>query len=86
MTLNRDDISDRLAAVGYIADHDVATALWLITTAGFGWYVRHLANYNVLYGSVGTSIALLVWMYLMSLIALLGCEFNAAYERAVCSQ
>jgi membrane protein len=59
----------------------LATALWLVTTAGFGWYVRHLANYNVLYGSVATSIALLVWMYLMSLIALLGCEFNAAYER-----
>jgi membrane protein len=60
----------------------LATALWLIATAGFGWYVRNLANYNVLYGSVGTSIALLVWMYLMSLIALLGCEFNAEYERA----
>jgi MoxR-like ATPase len=30
MTLSRDDISDRLAAVGYIADHDVATALWLM--------------------------------------------------------
>src|SRR5262245_31786683 len=30
MTLNRDDISDRLAAVGYIADHDIATALWLM--------------------------------------------------------
>src|ERR1700748_3557282 len=30
MTLNRDDISNRLAAVGYIADHDVATALWLM--------------------------------------------------------
>ena len=60
----------------------LATALWLIATAVFGWYVRHLANYNVLYGSVATSIALLVWMYLMSLIALLGCEFNAAYERA----
>src|SRR4029450_4918156 len=30
MTLNRDDISDRLAAVGYIADRDIATALWLM--------------------------------------------------------
>jgi membrane protein len=59
----------------------LATVLWMGATAGFGWYVRHLANYNVLYGSVGTSIALLVWMYLMSLIALLGCEFNAEYER-----
>src|SRR6476661_2574720 len=30
MTLNRDDIANRLAAVGYIADHDVATAIWLM--------------------------------------------------------
>ena len=59
----------------------LATTLWLVATAAFGWYVRNLANYNVLYGGVGTSIALLVWMYLMSLIALLGCEFNAEYER-----
>ena len=59
----------------------LATGLWLGATTGFGWYVRNLANYNVLYGSVATSIALLVWMYLMSLIALLGCEFNAEYER-----
>jgi len=34
-------------------------------------------HYNVMYGSVGAGIALLVWMYLMSAIALLGCEFNA---------
>src|SRR6202007_1039100 len=30
MTLDRETISDRLAAVGYIADHDVATAIWLM--------------------------------------------------------
>src|SRR6201987_5134888 len=30
MTLSREDISDRLAAVGYIADRDIATALWLM--------------------------------------------------------
>ena len=30
MTLTRTDISDRLAAVGYIADRDLATALWLM--------------------------------------------------------
>ena len=59
----------------------LATVLWLLATAGFGWYVRNIANYNVLYQSVATSITLLVWMYLMSLITLLGCEFNAEYER-----
>ena len=59
----------------------LATVLWLFATGGFGWYVRNIANYNVLYRSVATSITLLVWMYLMSIIALLGCEFNAQYER-----
>jgi len=43
--------------------------------------VRHIAHYNVMYGSIGASIALLVWMYLVAAIALLGCEFNAEAER-----
>lgn len=59
----------------------LATLLWLLATLGFGWYVSHVTNYNVLYGSVGTSIALLSWMYLLAAIALIGCEFNAEIER-----
>ena len=59
----------------------LATLLWLLATLGFGWYVSHMTNYNVLYGSVGTSIALLSWMYLLAAIALIGCEFNAEIER-----
>ena len=59
----------------------LATILWLLATVVFGWYVRNITNYNVLYGSVGTSIALLIWMYLLAAIALFGCEFNAEYER-----
>ena len=59
----------------------LATILWLLATGVFGWYVRNVTNYNVLYGSVGTSIALLIWMYLLAAIALYGCEFNAEYER-----
>ena len=59
----------------------LATVLWLPATAGFGWYVGHLSNYNVLYGSVAAGIVLLVWMYLLAVIALIGCEFNAEYER-----
>lgn len=59
----------------------LATILWLLATSGFGWYVRHMGHYNVMYGSVGAGIALLVWMYLLAAIALIGCEFNVAYER-----
>ena len=60
----------------------LATVLWLAATSGFGWYVRNIAHYNVLYGSVGAALALLVWMYLLAAIALIGCEFNAVYERS----
>ncbi len=59
----------------------LATVLWLAATSGFAWYARNIANYNVLYGSIGAVIALLVWMYLLAVIALLGCEYNAVRER-----
>ena len=61
----------------------LATLLWLGATSGFAWYIRNITNYNVLYGSIGTGIALLVWMYVLAAIALLGCEFNAEYERMI---
>ncbi|MBZ5621125.1 MAG: YihY/virulence factor BrkB family protein [Acidobacteriia bacterium] len=60
----------------------LATVLWLLATSGFAWYASNIARYNVMYGSVGAAIALLVWMYLMAIIALIGCEFNAEYERS----
>jgi membrane protein len=59
----------------------VATTLWSLATLGFGWYVRNIATYNIMYGSIGAAIALLVWMYLLSLIALFGCAFNAETEK-----
>lgn len=60
----------------------LSTILWLLSTAVFGWWVRNVTNYNLLYGSVGTSMALLVWLYLLALLALIGCEFNAELERS----
>jgi membrane protein len=60
----------------------VATLAWLGSTLAFGWYVRNIANYNLLYGSIGAVIALVVWMYVLAVVALVGCEFNAAWERS----
>ena len=59
----------------------LATVLWFFATLGFAWYVTHIARYNVMYGSIAAVIVLLVWMYLIALIALIGCEFNATAER-----
>lgn len=61
----------------------LATVLWLLATTVFAWYVRNIANYNVLYGGIGAVIALLIWMYLIAIIALYGCEFNAERDRMI---
>jgi membrane protein len=59
----------------------VATAMWFLTTLAFGWYVTRFANYSEVYGSIGAGIALLFWLYIVSLSVLCGAEFNAHFDR-----
>ncbi len=58
----------------------LATGMWLSATLLFGIYLRHYADYSIFYGSLGAAIALLVWMYMVSLIVLVGAEFNAMHR------
>jgi membrane protein len=58
----------------------VATAMWFFTTLAFGWYVTRFANYSEVYGSLGAGIALLFWLYIVSLSVLCGAEFNAQLD------
>src|SRR5690348_11319131 len=55
----------------------MATIMWFAATMFFGWYVTHYATYTVVYGSLSAAIALLVWLYIVSVIVLLGAEMNA---------
>lgn len=55
----------------------LATILWFPATMFFGWYVTHYATYTVVYGSLSAAIALLVWLYIVSVLVLLGAEYNA---------
>jgi membrane protein len=59
----------------------LAAVMWFLATVGFGWYVRNIATYNV-NGTLKAGLILLVWLYLLALIAMIGCEFNAERERA----
>jgi membrane protein len=59
----------------------VASSLWWGLTYCFGWYVRNIAGYNVMYGGLGAVIALLGWIYLIALTACVGCAFNVARRR-----
>jgi membrane protein len=58
----------------------MATALWFLTTLSFGWYVTRFANYSEVYGSLGVGIALLFWLYIVSLSVLCGAEFNSQFD------
>ena len=55
----------------------MATVLWFPATMVFGWYVTNYATYSVVYGSLSAAIALLVWLYIVSVIVLMGAEMNA---------
>ncbi len=54
--------------------------MWFLTTLAFGWYVTRFANYSEVYGSLGAGIALLFWLYIVSLSVLCGAEFNAQFD------
>ncbi len=55
----------------------LATVMWFVATVLFGIYLRRFAHYDVIYGSVGTAIALLIWLYIVSMVVLIGAEFNS---------
>jgi len=61
----------------------VATLLWWLVNAGFGFYVRRMPS-NVVYGGLGAVIGLLVWMQISAVIVFLGASWNAelAADRA----
>jgi len=62
----------------------LATVLWFSGTVGFRSYLQHFGSFATIYGSLGVAMALLVWMYLISLVVLVGAEFNALlYPRAM---
>lgn len=56
----------------------LATILAILTFSGFVFYIDNFNAYNKLYGSIGTIIVIMIWMYLNSLILLIGFELNAS--------
>jgi membrane protein len=48
----------------------------------FSYYLNHFASYNKLYGSIGTMIAVMLWLLITSYIILIGFEINVSMEKA----
>jgi membrane protein len=64
------------------AGGSLATLLIIITTLGFNFYVDNFSKYNILYGSIGTLMIVLLWIYFNAFSLLLGFELNASIHNA----
>jgi membrane protein len=59
----------------------VAAAGWVLATLAFRLYISHFSSYSKTYGVLGTIIVLLLWLYLTSLVILVGAELSSEMER-----
>jgi membrane protein len=59
----------------------VALVVWLLASAGFGFYAANFSSYNATYGSIGGIIVFLLWIWISNLALLFGAELDAELER-----
>jgi membrane protein len=59
-----------------------ATIGLIIVSLLFAWYVNNFGNYNKLYGSLGTVLVVLLWLYFNTIVLLIGFEINTSIEKA----
>ncbi|MCL3779774.1 YihY/virulence factor BrkB family protein [Prolixibacteraceae bacterium JC049] len=60
----------------------LAAVLCLITSLGFSFYINNFGQYNKLYGSIGTILVVLLWLYFNAIALLIGFELNASINQA----
>jgi membrane protein len=58
-----------------------ATVAWLAASIGFSYYVANFGSYNKTYGSLGAAIGFMTWIWISTIIVLLGAELNAELEQ-----
>jgi membrane protein len=54
----------------------LATGMFFLLTWGFSVYIDNFSRYNLLYGSIGTLLLLMIWIYFSCIVLLVGYELN----------
>jgi membrane protein len=57
-----------------------AAVTWIAASFLFSWYLASFANYNATYGSLGAVVGLMIWLWISTILMLLGAELNAEIE------
>ena len=65
----------------FSAGSTLATIIMLVASFSFAAYINNFGQYNKLYGSIGTLVVIMLWIYINSLILLLGFELNAVINK-----
>jgi membrane protein len=60
----------------------LSTVLTILASVGFNYYVNSISQYNTLYGSIGTLIIIMVWIFFNAMIVLIGFELNVSIRNA----
>ncbi|MGB6535020.1 MAG: YihY/virulence factor BrkB family protein [Xanthobacteraceae bacterium] len=58
----------------------VASVVWIAASFLFSWYLAKFNTYNATYGSLGAVLAMMMWLWISSMVVLLGAELNAEIE------
>jgi membrane protein len=58
----------------------LAAILWLVTSVLFSWYAAHFGSFNQTYGSLGAIVGFMTWIWLSTIVILLGAELDAEIE------
>jgi membrane protein len=73
--------SRRLAKWRWISIGSVfVVSAWLAVSSLFSWYLGNFANYNATYGALGAVVGLMIWMWLSTIVVLVGAELNSEIE------
>jgi membrane protein len=73
--------SRRVAKWRWISVGSVSAGFaWLAVSSLFSWYLGNFANYNATYGALGAVVGLMMWMWLSTVVMLVGAELNSEIE------
>jgi membrane protein len=57
-----------------------AAVVWIAASLIFSWYTSHFGNYNKTYGSLGAAVGFMTWMWISTIVILVGAKINAELE------
>ena len=58
-----------------------AAVTWIAASLLFSWYTAHFGSYNKTYGSLGAAVGFMTWIWISTMVILVGAKINAELEK-----